>query len=206
MYIPDAFRESRPEVLHAFLRQHSFATLVSNGPSGLVASHVPVLLDAHRGPHGTLRFHLARPNPQATDLAEGAETMVTFLGPHAYVSPTWYATKIAVPTWNYVAVHAYGTPGVLDGSALDALLRDSVAQYESALPRPWSTGALPAELMTKLRAAIVGFEMEIARLDGKWKLGQNRSAEDLAGAARALLSSADTDGVAIGAMMQNLPR
>src|SRR4051794_28060646 len=107
MYVPAVFAESRRDVLHAFMREHSFATVVTGAGAGLVASHVPVVLLADRGEHGTLQFHLARPNPQGEALTAGAETLVMFHGPHAYVSPTWYETAERVPTWNYVAVHAY---------------------------------------------------------------------------------------------------
>src|SRR5688500_17707071 len=110
MYIPPAYEESRLEVLHAFIRQYSFATLVTQGNAGLTASHLPFLLDTSRGQQGVLRSHVARPNAQWKDLNLEGEALVIFQGPHAYISPRWYVEKVTVPTWNYAAVHVYGRP------------------------------------------------------------------------------------------------
>src|SRR5437764_62337 len=114
MYIPAAFRETRLEVLHALMREHSFATLISQLEGQLFATHLPILLDANRQPYGTLIGHMAKANPHWLAFnPEAAESLVIFQGPHAYISPGWYVAEQAVPTWNYEIVHAYGRPRVL---------------------------------------------------------------------------------------------
>ncbi|HSI32111.1 MAG TPA: FMN-binding negative transcriptional regulator [Tepidisphaeraceae bacterium] len=199
MYVPDAFRESRTDVLHAMMREFGFATIVSHGPDGLIATPAPVVVDPTRGAFGTLRSHLARANPHAALLAAGVEAMVIFHGPHAYVSPTWYLSKVAVPTWNYVTVHAYGVARILsDAAEVARVLEETVNQYESGMERPWATAGLPADVAAGLRKQVVAFEIEITRLDGKWKLGQNRPAADRVAAAEALIRRGET---AVGRMM-----
>src|SRR4051812_48126547 len=167
MYVPEHFHEHRIDVLHAFMRRHSFATLISRDRN-LTASQLPVLLDTERGPHGTLRSHMAKQNPQWQTFAQGAEVLVIFQGPHAYISPTWYASQTKVPTWNYAAVHAYGNPKLVDRAALRAILEETVTTYEAGFAKPWSTANLPPDLVAKLADAVVGFEIEITRLEGKW--------------------------------------
>lgn len=181
MYIPSAFNETRVPVLHDFIGRHDFATIVTTGERGLTASHVPVVLIEGRGALGTLQFHLARPNEQCHDLAAGASVLAVFQGTHGYVSPRWYRTPVSVPTWNYIVVHATGTPRALDETHLREHLDALVGAYE---PRDggWSPAALPPEARQKLEQSIAGFEMEITRLEGKWKLGQNRTREDREGA------------------------
>jgi len=198
MYIPPAFAEQRLDVLHEFMTVHPFIMLVTRGTGGLVASHVPVILQRSRGERGTIQLHLAKPNPQCDDLAAGIDALVVFHGPHAYISPTWYAMKAVVPTWNYVAVHAYGTPHVMDDDALHQHLNDLVATNEKG----WTTeAALSADGFAKLRRAIVGFEIPIARLEGKWKLGQNRAREDRLGAIAGLRATGRTDDATIANWM-----
>lgn len=199
MYVPEAFREERPEVLRAFMRAHSFATLVSPGEQGLVASHLPLLLDAERGPHGTLVGHLARANDHWRAL-EGGETLVIFQGPHAYVTPRWYSTPIAVPTWNYTAVHAYGRATLVqDGPALRAILDRTVAAYEAASPDRWQPPA--GDVVPTLMRQVVGFEIPIARLQGKLKLSQNRSRADREGVVQGLRRQDDPIGHAVAELM-----
>src|SRR5918993_1975301 len=113
MYIPPHFAEQRLDVLHQLMTSHAFATLITRGEHGLIASHVPLVLLPNQGEFGTLQLHLAKPNPQCDDLAAGADALAIFHGPHGYISPTWYATGPSVPTWNYVTVHAYGKSRVL---------------------------------------------------------------------------------------------
>src|SRR5688572_25985058 len=139
MYVPPAFSEQRLDVLHGFIGRHGFASLVTSGPDGPVASHVPVLLLSERGRFGTLQFHLAKQNGRWRELAGGAPALVMFHGPHAYVSPTWYESAVAVPTWNYVAVHAYGQPRQLDDAGLAGHLRLLAAAYEPPPPGGWCT-------------------------------------------------------------------
>jgi len=171
VYTPAAFAETDPGKIHDFIRRYGFATVVNGGPAGLLASHLPLLLDADAGPQGTLIGHMARANPQWRSI-EG-EVLAVFQGPHAYVSAGWYEEEGTVPTWNYVAVHAYGTlRPVEDPEGLIDLLRKSVHLYEDSSPRPWAFDPAAPHVGNLLKA-IVGFRIEINRLEGKWKLSQN---------------------------------
>jgi transcriptional regulator len=201
MYVPSAFAETRTPVLHDFIRRHDFATIVTSGAAGLQVSHVPVVLLPHKGRLGALQFHLAKPNDHAKDLAGGAPALAIFHGPHGYVSPTWYKTKLRVPTWNYVVVHATGTPRVLTENELHEHLDALVAAYESR-EGGWSTNALPADFAQKLRQAVIGFEMEIQQLQGKWKLGQNRTREDREGAVAGLRATGTHDATTLADWME----
>lgn len=205
MYIPPAFAESRPEVLRAFMSQHPFAMVVTHAPDrGMMATHLPTVLDPEHGQHGALTFHVARANPHAACIAD-AESLVIFTGPHAYISPTWYQKpEAAVPTWNYTAVHAYGTARPLDAVATRTHLVRLTAQYESSRREPWTPGRLSPELLSKLETAIVAFELPIVRIEGKWKLGQNRTAADRAGVARHLAESPYPDDRAVAELMATL--
>ncbi len=188
-------------MLAAFIGRHGFATLITSVDGTPFATHIPLLLDAARGPHGTLVGHVARANPHWRHFGRG-EALAVFTGPHAYVSPAWYATGPAVPTWNYAAVHAYGTPAVLtDQAAVRALLARMVATYEAGAATPWSMSTLPEEFVTRMVRAIVAFEMPLARVEGKWKLGQNRSGEDRVRTIAALRATGAPDGVALAALM-----
>src|SRR5438477_2992045 len=171
MYVPPHFAESDPAALHAFVERHSFGLLVSQVGGVPFASHLPLLLDRAAGPHGTLVGHMARANPQWRELA-GKTALAVFSGPHAYVSPTWYEAENVVPTWNYVAVHAYGRAEVVeDAAAVLDIVQRSVAVYEAALPRPWTLDRSSGFTGRQL-ARIVGFRIEIERLEGKGKRTQ----------------------------------
>jgi transcriptional regulator len=200
MYIPPSFLEQRPHVLHAFIRHHSFATIITTTPDVPLASHVPIILLPDRGQFGALQFHLARQNPQWNLLAQATDVLVIFHGPHAYISPTWYKSAVAVPTWNYLAVHAYGRPRMLDDAQLSEHLRLLVSSYEP--PGGWSTERMPAEVLEKMKRNIVGFEMEIERLEGKWKLNQNRPREDVQGAIEGLLATGDAESKKVAELMK----
>ncbi len=200
MYIPAAFDEQRKEVLHAFIREHGFATIISAGPAGMEASHVPVVLRPEIGDRGILEFHLARQNAHSKLLAEGAAVLAIFHGPHVYISPQWYKTPVAVPTWNYVVVHARGVARKMSDAELKEHLIRLSAVYEPAAG--WSMERLSNEVSQKLQAMIEGFEVKIERLEGKWKLGQNRSREDVMGAIEALRSQQEPDALKIAALMQ----
>jgi transcriptional regulator len=179
MYTPRHFAETRLEVLHQTIRENPFASLVSHGAGGLVATHLPFLLDPERGELGTLRAHMARANPQWRDFSSD-EVLVVFEGPHAYISPSWYAADLAVPTWNYLAVHAYGTPALLtDEAEALALLSDQVSHFESPFEQPWSAATLPSTYLDPLVKAIVAFEIPITRLEGKAKMSQNRAQDQI---------------------------
>jgi transcriptional regulator len=200
MYLPSHFRENDRRELHAVMTSNSFATLVSVHDGIPFASHLPFLLDPDRGEHGTLLAHMARANPQWRDFADGRELLVIFQGPHRYITPSWYTEEQNVPTWNYVAVHAYGTPRIVDDpdqmmAMLDRLVRTNEAGFE----RPWE---LRDDAWTRgLLSAVVGFEMMITRLEGKFKLSQNRDADDHAGVVEVLGRSNRPEDREMAAMM-----
>jgi transcriptional regulator len=186
MYTPAHFREDRPEVLHALIAQHPLATLVATTPTGLEATHVPLLLE-----NGVLKGHVARANP----IANGAPTAIAiFHGPQHYISPSWYATKKTdprvVPTWNYITVHVHGPLRTF--TAKSDILRIVTAltvHMESPRPEPWSVADAPPVYIDNLLNAIIGIEIPIERIEGKWKQSQNRPSEDRA-SVRAALESA----------------
>jgi transcriptional regulator len=186
MYVPQAFEETRVEVLHALLREHPLAALVTRTAAGLDANHLPLLLDPEPAPLGTLRGHVALGNPLWHDFDPATEALALFGGPQAYVTPSWYPSKHengkAVPTWNYVAVHARGELHVhRDPEWLHAHLEHLVAVHEAGFARPWSLSDAPAEFIDGLLRGIVGVELPIRTLTGKWKVSQNRSDGDRAG-------------------------
>ena len=191
MYLPKHFAETDIGVMHDLMRAHPLATLVTQGPDGLDANHIPLQLDAGAGPNGTLRGHVARANPLATDATVNRKILVIFKGPDCYISPSGYATKAehgkVVPTWNYVAVHAYGELRLVDDRdwlliQLDAL----TAEHEAGLPHPWSVDDAPADYIGKMLGAVIGIEITIDRLIGKWKVSQNQPAANQASLIAAL--------------------
>ena len=201
MYIPAHFREGEIAALHEMMRQNSFATLVTVVENVPFATHLPILLDAETLP-GILRGHVARANPQWQHFESGGEALVIFSGPHAYISPQWYKTQPSVPTWNYTAVHAYGSPRIVTGEALRKSLFDLTAFYEAGLPASWNPAELPDDYLEKMTRALVGFEMPISRLEGKSKLSQNRSETDRQQVIAALESSGLAENVALAAEMR----
>ncbi len=179
MYIPKSNLEDDEDVLHQFMRDYNFAILVSQHEGQLAATHLPVLLDSERGEHGVLIAHVARANPQWKSFESDQEVMVIFQGPHAYVSPSWYETHPSVPTWNYAIVHAYGIPRIVeDQERLYGMLDSLVHRHEDPRNPSWDMHTLPEDYMDKMMQAVVGFEIEITRLEGKYKLSQNRSETD----------------------------
>jgi transcriptional regulator len=201
MYIPPAFGVTDPSKLAAFIQQHSFATLISHDGTAPFASHLPMLFHPGAGSHGTLVSHMARANPQWQHFAAGSEVLVIFHGPHSYISPSWYQTELAVPTWNYATVHAYGVPTVIsEHERVVSLLREMVSAYEAPFEKPWP-GILPDDYRDKQMRGIVAFEIPVNRLEGKFKLGQNRSTEDAQGVFEVLSRSDDADGRAVARMM-----
>ncbi len=176
MYVPSAFAESDLTTLHDFIERHGFGLLCSQHDGTPLASHLPLLIDRTLGAQGTLRGHMARANSQWR-LAAQSEVLAVFSGPHAYISPTWYEADDVVPTWNYVAVHVYGTLRLVeDPEALMAIVRDTVTFYERSQPVPWTISG-SREFLERMLQAIVGFEIEITRIEGKWKLNQNQPAQ-----------------------------
>ena len=175
MYVPNSFREEHPEKLHQFIKSYSFGTLFSGSEGGLKASHLPFLLDETTGKQGMLIGHMAKANDHWQAIS-GKEVLVVFQGPHTYISPAWYEEPQTVPTWNYVAVHAYGKyVQVEDESKLRGILEKTVGVYEASMSKPWDMGELSEEFVQKMLKMIVGFEIEISRIEGKWKLNQNHS-------------------------------
>ena len=193
MYLPDHFAETRPEELHRVITQHPLGALVHQGPLGLDANHIPFLVDADRGPHGTLLAHVARANALWQEVTDGAPVLVIFRAASAYISPNWYPSKPEthrhVPTWNYQAVHVHGTLHIRHD---EPFLRGVVARLtrdherQSGQPRPWKMTDAPRDYVQQMLGAIVGIEVRVARMEGKWKLGQNREARDREGAAAGL--------------------
>jgi transcriptional regulator len=201
MYVPPSFARTDPAELFAFMEAYSFAVLASTRDGEPFATHLPLLLDRGGGPRGTLLGHMARANPQWHGL-DGRPVLAVFAGPHAYVSPAWYESADAVPTWNYVAVHATGTFRLVDDpDAVTEIVSATVETYERNRPAPWKLDA-SAEYVHKLVGGVVGFRIAVERLEGKWKLSQNQSAARRASVAAALESSADADGRAIARLMR----
>jgi transcriptional regulator len=202
VYLPPAFTESRPEVLVAHIEEHNFGLLVTHGTEGLVASHIPFVVDRD-GEQLRLLGHLARPNPQVADL-RGGEALAIFSGPHAYISPRWYEGGPAVPTWNYVDVHAYGPIRMVDDSEwLRRLLRRLSDQHEAGSPAPWRMQDLPETYLEGMLGGIIGFEIAVTRLEGKYKLSQNRPAVDRPRIVAALEQSADVGAQAVARVMRD---
>jgi transcriptional regulator len=203
MYTPAPFAEESKEVLHGLIRDHSFGILVTGGGAGLLASHLPFLLDDAGDGLGLLRGHVARANPQWKALATGDEALVIFRGPHAYVSPSFYVTPQAVPTWNYVAVHVYGKPRLVEErGALLQLVTQLSARHESQRPASWSPAKVSADFLSNKLAGIVGFEVPVERILGKKKLSQNLSREDRLGVAKALEGDGEGESAAVAVLMR----
>lgn len=206
VYLPSVFTETRPEVLAAHIERHDFALLVSHDGTGMQASRVPFLL-VREGAVLTLQGHLARANPQAAQLAAGGEVLVVFTGPHAYVSPTWYQAGPSVPTWNYADVHAYGTVRLIAGEArLRDLLRRLSERHEGRNPAPWRMEDQPADYLAGMLRGIVGFAIAVTRLEGKYKLSQNRPAADRPRIIAALEERGDEEARAVAGLMRSRER
>jgi transcriptional regulator len=197
MYNPAPFAENRADVLHDVIGRHPFATLISCGPDGPEATHVPMVLHTGVGPHGMLRCHVARANPHWKTIEAGGSVLSIFHGPQQYITPNWYPSKQehgkVVPTWNYVAVHVRGRARLFEEQAqllehLQALTAENEAEFEN----PWSVSDAPAEYVSALSKGIVGIEISIESIEGKWKVSQNRP-------------EADRRGVAAGLTLMNSP-
>lgn len=197
MYLPSHFEESRPQVLHELIARHPLGVLVTHGDAGLDANHLPFELDAGAGQQGVLRAHVARANPLWQEVRDGNEVLVIFRAEHAYISPNWFPSKHEfhrlVPTWNYMVAHAHGRITIRDD---ERFVRGLVARltrtHEASQPVPWKMTDSSPEFIDSMLQAIVGMEIEITRLEGKFKLSQNREARDLEGAGKALVEQGDT--------------
>ena len=201
MYIPALFQLSDRDVLHEFVRTHSFAVIAGLIGGEIQLAYAPTLFNADR-PHGRVQFHLARANPMAA-LESGQTVKISFMGPHSYISPNWYKSS-QVPTWNYIAAEGVGRVRRLNTDELRQQLTALAAQHEAhAAPgNPWSPAKLNPEQMTMLLKAIAGFEVEFASLDGKLKLSQNKSQADIAGAIEGLEQHGDETSLTIAAAMR----
>jgi transcriptional regulator len=202
VYLPPAFAEARPEVLVEHIERYDFGLLISHGSDGLIASHIPFLTERD-GDKLHLHGHLARPNPQVGHLARGDEVLTIFHGPHAYISPSWYASGPAVPTWNYADVHAYGIVRLIDDDRwLRDLLQRLSERHEARSPLPWRMQDLPEAYIEAMLRGIVGFDIAVTRLEGKFKLSQNRPALDRPRVIAALERQNATDSLAIASLMR----
>ena len=200
MYLPRHFEEQRPEALHDLIAKHPLGMLVTHGSEGLDANHVPFELDACEGlgPHGVLRAHVARNNPLWQSVSNGDEVLVVFRAHDAYISPNWYPSKHEahkqVPTWNYRVVHAHGPITVRDDERyVRGLVARLTRQHEAGQPTPWKMGDAPQDYIDAMLKSIVGLEITVARLVGKFKLSQNREARDRVSAAQALIGQGDSE-------------
>jgi transcriptional regulator len=192
MYVPKQFREDDIDVLQTLMREYSFATLVSTQEDGVpTATPLPFVLEAQPAPYGTLKAHMALGNPQWRTFRPDQLVLVIFQGPHAYISPSWYETSLAVPTWNYATVHAYGYPRLIDDQAeLLEQLQSLIGLHEASFAHPWPFD-LPTDYLEQMMKGIVGFAIQITRLEGKFKMSQNRSATDRERVATELRASQD---------------
>jgi transcriptional regulator len=206
MYVPKIHEETRIDVLHALIHAHPLGTWVTAGDGDLIVNHIPFHLDASRGAFGTLVGHVARANP-IWKHAAGARDVVVFRGPQSYVTPNWYPTKHAhgkaVPTWNYVVVTAHGTPKFIDNRDwLREQLRHLTAGQEASQALPWNIEDAPVDFIEKMLAAIVGVEIPIERIQGKWKTSQNRPEADKLGVVAGLMGKGDDEACAMAALVR----
>jgi transcriptional regulator len=208
MYLPKHFEETRIEVLHELIRAHPLAALVTLAAGALEANHIPFEIDPGPAPFGTLRGHVARANPVWRDFSPGVDALVIFQGPGTYVSPSWYASKQeggkVVPTWNYAVVHAYGPLRVIDDAGwLRAFVEKLTNRHEAGRAAPWKVTDAPSDYVDKMVTAIVGIEVPIARLAGKWKVSQNRPARDREGVVAGLLQETGDAATAMAELVRN---
>jgi transcriptional regulator len=202
MYIPPHFRETDQNTLLAFIEAYDFATLVTSATEGFIVSHLPLLL--RRSETGSVLVgHVARANPHWRAMDGHTASVAIFHGPHGYVSPRWYESSPAVPTWNYTVVHATGTPCIREEEAFAAgVVRDLTHRYEDSRALPWRVEDLPADFHRTLLGGVMAFEMPIAHLDGKFKLSQNRSPADRHGVIKGLEQTESAPARALAALMR----
>ena len=201
MYIPAAFAENDPETLAAVIADYNFGTLVSAGPQGLFATHLPFVADPAR-PRELLHAHMAKANPHWRDFTDGADALAIFQGPHAYISAAWYATRPKVPTWNYIAVHVYGRVRLrTEPQEVLETLALTVRHQEAGRAEPWRMEDQPPSFITGMAKGVVALELEVARMEGKAKLSQNVARADQEGAIAGLLREGDEASVATAEAM-----
>jgi len=204
VYLPPAFTETREDVLLAHIERHDFGLLVTHGTAGLITSQIPFLAERRDGKF-YLQAHIARANPQGADLDGAGEALAIFPGPHAYISPSWYEAGPAVPTWNYATVHAYGRAQRIDDADwLRNLVRRLSDRHEAREPAPWRMQDLPEPYVQSMLKGIVGVEIAVDRLEGKFKLSQNRPASDRPRIIAALERRSDPESVAVADLMRGI--
>jgi len=202
MYVPDSFKVANEGDVEAFLHRYDFATLVSPADGSLTATHLPVVV--RREAAGLVVVgHVARANPHWKTLDGLVEGLLVFQGPHAYVSPTWYANGPAVPTWNYAVVHAYGRPEAVDDAKFLAdVLEALVSRYEAHRPHAWQMDSLPTDYRSRALSAVVGIRMPVLKLEAKFKLGQNRVAADRIGTVAGLEQEGSAEAASLASFMR----
>jgi transcriptional regulator len=211
MYIPRANEEKRIPVMHALIKSQPLAALVTLGADGLLASHIPMILEEDGSEFGILKGHVSRANTQWRDRIQSVDALAIFAGPHHYISPSWYPEKQehgkVVPTWNYAVVHAYGPLTVVDdGQWLLAHLQTLTNTHEAVLPSSWKVSDAPEEFIRSMMEGIVGLELPIKRLEGKWKVSQNRSQADREGVVEGLGSLNTPESLALKALVEEALR
>jgi transcriptional regulator len=211
MYLPKHFEETDVGVLHQLVRAQPFGALVTLTPNGLDANHIPFLVHADPSPYGTLHGHVARANPLWRDFSPGVQALVIFQGPQTFISPAWYPSKQetakVVPTWNYVVVHAHGHLRVIDDPAwVRAHVEELTNRHEAERPVPWKVTDAPADYLQKMVGAIVGLEIPIARLVGKWKVSQNRPPRDREGVVEGLTREGTDPAAAMASLVDRAHR
>jgi transcriptional regulator len=209
MYVQNIFEETRTEVLHGLMCDHPMASLVMLTPNGLDANNLPIEVDATRGPLGTLRCHVGKMNPCWRDFSPDLEAMVIFQGPNAYISPSWYVngqkSGKVLPSWNYAVVHAYGTIRVMDDDAwLMRHLGELARRNETGREKPWQMQDAPEDFVKKSAEFIVGLEITITRLIGKWFVSQQRTAADRESVSAALLRESKPSAAAVAALIRRI--
>lgn len=207
MYVPAHFEETKIEVLHDLIDANPLATLVTMTSNGINANHIPLHLVKVKGRHGTLQGHVARANPVWSEIDNDVEALIIFQGPNSYITPSWYPTKQehgkVVPTWNYVTVHAYGKFRVIDDPVwVRSQLELLTAQQEASLDKPWEIADAPVEFTDKMIGAIVGIEILITKLTGKWKVSQNQPVLNQAGVIEGLKLLNTSEATKVAALVE----
>ena len=210
MYEPPLHRQEDLAAEHELIRKYPLGLLISHGPSGLLANAIPFLIDAEASRFGTLRAHVARANPQWKDLQVAEEALVVFQGVDHYISPSWYETKRetgkVVPTWNYTMVQAKGRAKLMDDAWLNQQVEELTRALEERRENPWAVSDAPADFIAMQRRAIVGVEIEILDIRGKWKTSQNRNVADRAGVVAGLEAMGDDDSRAMAEIVRETSR
>ena len=209
MYVPKHFEETDEGILRQLILTHPLGALVTLTHHGLDANHIPFLVRAEPAPFGTLHGHIARANPLWRDFYPDVEALVIFQGPDTYISPTLYPSKgehgKVVPTWNYVVVHAHGTMRIIDDPGWTrAHLEELVTAFETRRPVPWKVTDAPADYIEKMVGVVIGLEIPIQRLIGKWKVSQNRTARDRKGVIEGLETEGTERTLAMAGLMRRV--